>query len=73
MSEFSSLREMSAELAKGAYSSVELTQAHLERIQTANAALNCFISINAESALAAATKADTTDRGPHWVPPPPPP
>ena len=58
MSEYSSLREMSADLAKGAYSSVELTQAHLERIQTANAALNCFISINAESALAAATKAD---------------
>ena len=58
MSEFSSLREMSADLAKGACSSVELTQAHLERIQTANAALNCFISTNAESALAAATKAD---------------
>ena len=58
MSEFSSLREMSAGLAQGAYSSVELAQAHLERIQHANATLNCFISVNAEFALAAAAQAD---------------
>ena len=58
MSEFSSLREMSAGLAQGNYSSVELAQAHLERIQHANATLNCFISVNAEFALAAAAQAD---------------
>ena len=58
MSEFSSLREMSAGLAQGAYSSVELAQAHLERIQHANATLNCFISVNPEFALAAAAQAD---------------
>ena len=58
MSEFSSLREMSSGLAQGAYSSVELAQAHLERIQHANATLNCFISVNAEFALAAAAQAD---------------
>ena len=51
MSEFSSLREMSAGLAQGAYSSVELTQAHLGRIQHANATLNCFISVNPELSL----------------------
>ncbi|MEC8346783.1 MAG: amidase, partial [Pseudomonadota bacterium] len=58
MNEFSSLREMSAGLDRGDFSSVELTQAHLDRIQQANAALNCFITINAESALAAAAQAD---------------
>ena len=33
MSEFSSLRDMSTGLAKGDFSSVELTQEHLTRIQ----------------------------------------
>ena len=58
MNELSSLRKMSAGLAKGDFSSVELTQAHLDRIQQANTKLNCFITINAESALAAAAQAD---------------
>ena len=58
MNELSSLRKMSAGLAKGDFSSVELTQAHLDRIKQANTKLNCFITINAESALAAAAQAD---------------
>ena len=49
---------MSAGLDRGEFSSVELIQTHLDRIQQANAALNCFITINAESALAAAAQAD---------------
>lgn len=58
MSEFSSLREMSTGLAKGDYSSVELTQEHLNRIQKADPGINSFITVNPELALAHAAQAD---------------
>ncbi|MYC60412.1 MAG: Asp-tRNA(Asn)/Glu-tRNA(Gln) amidotransferase GatCAB subunit A, partial [Gammaproteobacteria bacterium] len=50
--------ELSAELAHGAISSVELTRACLERINRLNPALNAFITISEESALAQAAAAD---------------
>ena len=58
MSEFSSLREMSTGLAKGDFSSVELTQEHLSRIQKADPSINSFITVNPENALAHAAQAD---------------
>ena len=45
-------------LAAGEYSSVELTRAYLERIAAAQPALNAFVTITGESALAAAAAAD---------------
>lgn len=49
---------MSAGLTSGDYSSVELIQDHLQRIEKTDKDLNCFISVNAESALAQAKLAD---------------
>jgi aspartyl-tRNA(Asn)/glutamyl-tRNA(Gln) amidotransferase subunit A len=45
-------------LRAGSYSSVELTRYYLERIERFNPDLNAFITIAAESALAAARQAD---------------
>ncbi|MBM4233562.1 MAG: Asp-tRNA(Asn)/Glu-tRNA(Gln) amidotransferase subunit GatA [Gammaproteobacteria bacterium] len=45
-------------LAAGEYSSVELTRAYLERIAAAQPALNAFVTITSEAALAAAAAAD---------------
>ncbi len=50
--------ELSAELSRGAFSSVELVRACLERIRQRNPELNAFISICEESALAEAAAAD---------------
>ena len=58
MSEFSSLREMSTGLAKGDFSSVELTQEHLSRIQKADPSINSSLTVNPENALAHAAQAD---------------
>ena len=58
MSEFFSLREMSAGLTNGFYSSVELTQEHLQRIQRVDPRINSFITVNSEQALAQAAQAD---------------
>ena len=52
------LAELSQLLAKKDCSSVELTQLYLERIQKHNPALNAFITISAEKALADAKHAD---------------
>ncbi len=49
---------MSAGLAAGRYSSLELTRALLERVTRLQPELNAFISIEAEAALAAAAAAD---------------
>ena len=54
MSEFFSLREMSAGLTNGVFSSVELTQEHLQRIQRVDPRINSFITVNSEQALAQA-------------------
>ena len=50
--------ELSAELSRGAISSVELTRACLDRISALNPQLNSFITVCEESALAAAAAAD---------------
>ena len=52
------LTEAAAALARGELSSVELTRSCLERAHRLNAALNCFIRIEDEAALAAARAAD---------------
>ena len=52
------LAELSAGLDSGDYTSEELTTACLERIERLNGPLNCFITVTAEEALAAARAAD---------------
>ena len=53
-----SLLEAREGLAKGDYSSVELCQAFLERIERLNPQLNSYLHIAAEEALAGAKRAD---------------
>jgi aspartyl-tRNA(Asn)/glutamyl-tRNA(Gln) amidotransferase subunit A len=53
------LRELSAKLAAGTTSSVELTQHFLDRIAAEDAKINSFVSVTAESALTAAQAADS--------------
>ncbi len=53
-----SVAELSAGLQKGEFSSEELTQAYLERIETLDKNLNSFITVTAEQALTAARNAD---------------
>lgn len=53
-----SIVELAAGLAAGDFSSVELTQAYLDRIEQQNGRLNCLITRLAESALEEATAAD---------------
>ncbi len=50
--------ELSAELSRGAISSVELTRACLDRISALDPQLNSFLTVCEESALAAAAAAD---------------
>ncbi|MFC3283557.1 Asp-tRNA(Asn)/Glu-tRNA(Gln) amidotransferase subunit GatA [Litchfieldella rifensis] len=52
------LTELAAALAAGEFSSRELTQSLLGRIDTLDGQLNSFITVTAESALAAADAAD---------------
>ena len=52
------LAELSAGLRARRFSSVELTQHFLSRIERMNPALNAFITVTGEQALAAAAKAD---------------
>jgi aspartyl-tRNA(Asn)/glutamyl-tRNA(Gln) amidotransferase subunit A len=53
-----SLTELAAGLKARRYSSVELARAFLERIESAQGALNAFISVTREQALTAAAAAD---------------
>ena len=68
------LKDASALLRKGGVSPVELTKACLARIERYNSAVNAFITVTADQALAAAREAETeqlhgTWRGPlHGVP-----
>ncbi len=52
------LAEARAGLAKKDFSSVELTQAHLDAIEQANGALNAYVLVTGEHALAQAKAAD---------------
>jgi aspartyl-tRNA(Asn)/glutamyl-tRNA(Gln) amidotransferase subunit A len=53
-----SIAQLGAGLRAGDFSSVELTQYFLQRIERLDGTLNSFISVTAESALAAAEAAD---------------
>lgn len=57
-----SIAQMAADLRLRTYSSVELTRHYLERIARLDPALNSFITVAAESALATAERADQTLR-----------
>ena len=50
--------EMAEKLAAGEITSVELTQAHLDRIERLNPALNAYLVVDAEGALATAREID---------------
>lgn len=52
------LSEAAEALARGEVSSVELTEAALERLRTRGAALNCLAAIDADDALREADRAD---------------
>ncbi len=52
------LSQLAAGLERGDFSSVELTQALLDRIERLDPALNAFVTVTAERALAAAAAAD---------------
>jgi aspartyl-tRNA(Asn)/glutamyl-tRNA(Gln) amidotransferase subunit A len=52
------IAELSAALRAGEFTSVELTQAYLERIKQLDGELNSYITVDAEGALAAAAEAD---------------
>ena len=52
------MAELAAGLEKGDFSSVELTQALLDRIAAHDDKLNAFVTVTAEQALAAAKRAD---------------
>jgi len=52
------IADISRALAKGEYSSVELTRAYLAQIEAQNAALNAYITVAPERALAQAEAAD---------------
>ncbi|WP_181781365.1 amidase [Pseudonocardia pini] len=55
---FATAREMAAALRAGEISARELTQAHLERIDSCNGAVNAVVTVTAERALAEAAAAD---------------
>jgi aspartyl-tRNA(Asn)/glutamyl-tRNA(Gln) amidotransferase subunit A len=52
------VKELSTGLAKGEFSSVELTQLYLDRINTFDSKINSFITVTSESALKEAKAAD---------------
>src|SRR3954464_8116612 len=54
----STIAELSAALAAGTLSSVELTSAVLDRIDAENARLNAFLTVEREAALTQAQAAD---------------
>lgn len=53
-----SITELSEGLAQGEFSSEELTQHYLERIERFDASLNAFVTVTADRALSAARQAD---------------
>jgi aspartyl-tRNA(Asn)/glutamyl-tRNA(Gln) amidotransferase subunit A len=52
------ITELSLSLAQGEFSSVELTQAYLDRIEKFDGQINSYITVTAAEALAAAKQAD---------------
>jgi aspartyl-tRNA(Asn)/glutamyl-tRNA(Gln) amidotransferase subunit A len=60
------LKKASELLRSKAASSVDLTQACLERIETHDSTLNAFITVTREQALTAARRMDAEQRRGHW-------
>lgn len=58
----STAAQQAAALAAGEVSSRELTQAHLERVAAVDGAVNAFLDVDADKALAAADAADAARR-----------
>ena len=58
MQPFSSLRELGQGLRRGDFTSLALTEAALRRAKRLDGALNCFITLDEEKAVAAAKDAD---------------
>ncbi|MGI9158037.1 MAG: Asp-tRNA(Asn)/Glu-tRNA(Gln) amidotransferase subunit GatA [Marmoricola sp.] len=58
-----SAADQAAALAAGEISSVELTQAHLDRISAVDGALHAFLHVDADGALAAAEASDDRRHG----------
>ncbi len=58
MIERKTLKQIATDLANKKYSSTELTQDYLDRIDKANATLNCYITVHHAQALADARAAD---------------
>ena len=58
METFATLGQLARALNQGDFTSVELTRAHLERIEASNPSLNSFITVSPEHALAQAAAAD---------------
>ena len=58
MKPYASIADLGAALERGDYSSVELTQFYLDRIEAKNPNLNAFITVTAEAALSQAAAAD---------------
>ncbi|MCK9469657.1 MAG: Asp-tRNA(Asn)/Glu-tRNA(Gln) amidotransferase subunit GatA [Porticoccaceae bacterium] len=63
------LAQLSAGLASGEFSSVELTRHFLDRIQRLDATYNSFITVTGSEALAAASAADAKRANGNTVPP----
>ncbi len=59
MTDFPSISELAPRLRRGEISPVEITRACLDRIEKRNPALNAFITVMAESALAEARQAES--------------
>lgn len=53
-----SLKELASSLASKDFSSVELTQAYLDRAKELNTSINAFVTIDEEQSLAQARSAD---------------
>lgn len=66
---FSSIAKIHADMRSGALTATEVTRHLLERIAVHNGALNAFITVTGESALAAAQRADLALRGGKWLGP----
>ena len=66
-----SILQTSELLRQGSVSPVELASDCLARIEELNPKLNAFITVTAESALAAARQGLPLDEAAHWAPRPP--
>ncbi len=65
------LAQMRAGLDAGDFTSEDLTRAHLERIAAVNPALNAYLHVDREGALASARSSDAARRAKGAAPPPP--